>query len=106
MSRYIDADLLMEEFKEAQKVREKIKGEFVQSFLSEGMLCTEWWWVENIVNQIPTADVIEVVRCKDCEWWEKQKDSLQGRCDLMQMYPTGEWFCGNAQERRTDECID
>jgi len=54
-------------------------------------------------EQLPSADVVEVVRCKDCEWWTKQKDSIQGRCDLMQMYPTGEWFCGNAQERRTDD---
>ena len=52
--------------------------------------------------QLPSAEP-EIIRCKDCEWWEKQKDSLQGRCALMQMYPTGEWFCGNAQERRTDE---
>lgn len=44
----------------------------------------------------------EIIHCKDCEWWEKQKDSIQGRCELMQMYPTGEWLCGNAK-RRTDE---
>ena len=45
----------------------------------------------------------EIIRCKDCEWWEKQKDSLQGRCELMQKYPTGAWYCGNAQRRKNDE---
>lgn len=54
------------------------------------------------IKSLPSAQP-EVIRCKDCKWWTKQKDSIQGRCDLMQMYPTGEWFCGNAQERRTDE---
>lgn len=55
-----------------------------------------------ILKSLPSIES-EIIRCKDCEWWEKQKDSLQGRCALMQMYPTGQWFCGNAQERRTNE---
>ena len=42
----------------------------------------------------------EIIRCKDCKWWTKQKDSLQGRCELMKMYPTGEWFCANARKER------
>ena len=41
----------------------------------------------------------EIIRCKDCDWWNKQEDSLQGRCSLMGMYPTGGWFCGNARRR-------
>ena len=45
----------------------------------------------------------KVIHCKDCEWWTKQDKSLQGRCELMQMYPTGEWFCGNAQKKVEDE---
>ena len=38
-----------------------------------------------------------VLRCKDCKWWTKQEMSLQGRCALYGMYPTGEWYCGNAR---------
>ena len=45
----------------------------------------------------------KVIHCKDCEWWTKQDKSIQGRCELMQMYPTGEWFCGNAQKRVKNE---
>lgn len=48
------------------------------------------------------ADVVEVVRCKDCKWWTKQGGSLQGRCALMQSYPTGAWYCANG-EREDDE---
>ena len=44
-----------------------------------------------------------IIHCKDCEWWEKLSDSIQGRCELMQMYPTGTWFCGNAQLRGESE---
>lgn len=46
---------------------------------------------------------VELIHCKDCEWWTtKRARSLQGRCELMQMYPTGEWFCGNAQKKVKD----
>ena len=42
-----------------------------------------------------------IIKCKDCKWWRKQKDSAQGRCRLLGIYPTGAWYCGNA-ERRTE----
>jgi len=45
----------------------------------------------------------ELILCKDCQYWEKQKNSLQGRCCLLQMYPKGEWFCGNAQKKEDKE---
>lgn len=37
-----------------------------------------------------------VIHCKECEHWSPQEMSLQGRCELYGMYPTGSWFCGNA----------
>ena len=46
----------------------------------------------------------ELILCKDCQYWEKQKDSLQGRCCLLQMYPTGGWYCANAQKKEEEEC--
>ena len=53
---------------------------------------------EDIANSATTtADVVEVVRCRDCEWWTKQADSAQGRCVLMGIYPTGAWYCGNGR---------
>ena len=53
------------------------------------------------IEGLPSIDAVPVVRCKDCKWWTKQEDSLQGRCALHGMYPTGEWFCANA--RREEE---
>ena len=44
-------------------------------------------------------EVPEVIRCRDCKWWKKEDKSLQGRCALLQMYPTPAWFCGNAQKK-------
>ena len=46
-----------------------------------------------------SIEMSELILCKDCEYWEKAENSLQGRCCLLQMYPTGEWFCGNAKKK-------
>jgi hypothetical protein len=55
-------------------------------------------WIE----QLPAVET-EVLKCKDCYWWTKQSDSLQGRCDRYGFYPTGYWYCAAARERRTDD---
>ena len=54
-----------------------------------------------ILNQYEPVDAVQVVRCKDCKYWEKQKDSAQGRCILSGNYPTSAWFCANG-ERKDD----
>jgi len=46
----------------------------------------------------------ELILCKDCQFWEQQKNSLQGRCCLLQIYPTGGWYCANAQKKEEEEC--
>lgn len=52
-------------------------------------------------DRIPAADVRPVVTCSDCKWWTKQEASLQGRCELLQMYPTGAWFCANGKREES-----
>lgn len=54
-----------------------------------------------IIADTPSADVVQVVRCKDCRWWTKQQKSIQGRCALNGTYPTGGWYCANG--RREDD---
>ena len=49
------------------------------------------------------ANGIQLVQCKECDYWEKSKNSLQGRCCLLQMYPTGDWFCGNGKRKENKE---
>ena len=45
------------------------------------------------VKNLPAADVVEVVRCGECEWWTKQEASCQGRCNRYGIYPTSAWYC-------------
>lgn len=56
---------------------------------------------ERDIDNAPTIDAVPVVMCKDCKWWTKQEKSIQGRCALNGMYPTGGWYCANG--RRDDE---
>ena len=56
----------------------------------------------DLLDSIPAADVAPVVRCKDCAYWTKIKDSAQGRCALFCHYPTGSWYCANG-EKEEDE---
>lgn len=57
--------------------------------------------VLNDVEDFPAADVRPVVTCAECKWWTKQEASLQGRCELLQMYPTGAWFCANGKREES-----
>lgn len=37
-------------------------------------------YAEILINSIPAVDVVEVVRCKDCEYWRKFDSSKVGIC--------------------------
>ena len=55
--------------------------------------------VKQVIEDTPTADVVKVVRCRNCRWWTKEKDSRQGRCGMYGRYPTGAWYCANGERR-------
>ena len=66
--------------------------------------------LQNALEEIPTADVVEVVRCRDCKWYgidELKKDgSLDRRykpsvCYLYREHHEESWYCADA-ERRTE----
>ena len=63
MPRYIDADLILPEMESKFDMQELYLPVHFQEF---------------IVDEIPTADVAPVVRCKDCE--------LHGNCGLEDMF--------------------
>lgn len=63
MARYIDAEKLTAEYIELQ-YSDQTMGIVCNRYLSE---------IKRVARQ-PTADVAEVVRCKDCVYWECGKD--------------------------------
>lgn len=70
MARYIDAELLADKIIEDREL-------FVakEDLLNHGyVLKTIFKDLSDVVNDIPTADVVKVVRCKDCKAWSQWSD--------------------------------
>lgn len=72
MSRYIDADKLCKGLKDMAKYQEPYKQSTILGVVST-------------IENAPTADVVEVVRCKDCKHWNNEGydpilESAWGEC--------------------------
>ena len=81
MSRYIDADVFMKNLKTNEH------GD------------TDVNQVEIAINK-SRADVVEVVRCKNCKWW----DSDCGWCDLWgNTHEYKDGYCSYGERKTNDE---
>lgn len=59
------------------------------------------------LNEQPTADVVEVVRCKDCKYWHREiHNGIEyfnwSSCDLHHYGDGHNFYCADAK-RRIDE---
>ncbi len=70
-------------------------------------------FIYNVIQNAPTVDAVEVVRCKDCRncmLWRKPTEKVIGECFIRKMNSEDEQFCMvgaddfcSYGERRTDE---
>lgn len=104
--RLIDANALMERFAEMQKVKPDEDGqEYACNFRNMGgEPSTEWFAVEDAVENAPTVDAVAVVRCKDCKYcYAEGFVNVRNVCE--KHYDFGnvddDWFCADG-ERRTE----
>ena len=59
-----------------------------------------------IAVELSVADVVEVVRCKDCEFWNlDRKSGLKGwcYCEVYKGYKEADGFCNCGERRESDE---
>ena len=66
---------------------------------------TDLWSVDEWFKSLPTVDAVEVVRCKDCKYYEIGKDYLPycNHCDGgIADYPRKDDFCSYG-ERKDNE---
>lgn len=59
---------------------------------------------KRVLADMPAADAVEVVRCKDCAWYENGKEYVpycDNPCSELQ-HPNDETFC-SCGERRDDD---
>lgn len=57
---------------------------------------------KEFIDDAPTVDAIEVVRCEHCLAYDSFKNGIEGFCRKMGKVMCGSDFCSYA-ERRTDE---
>lgn len=60
--------------------------------------------IEENIKRLPAADVVEVVRCKDCEY--SRKDGIFLWCDRWKhgTNPEGEGWCNLGEKKRGKYC--
>lgn len=90
MSRYIDID-------ETVKTFEKLHGE-ESSLLN----CYNADWIVSFLEAQPTADVVEVVRCNNCDVPHNQ---WTGCPKLNGLITPPNFYCSYGKERKEDEKI-
>ena len=88
MSRYINADVIDYDF----------------YWYTKGYSIQECQRAEQLINEQPTADVVEVVRCKDCmfnHWHETPNGEKYHICNLNQLSFSehADFFCAYGERR-------
>ena len=84
MARYVDTDLLKPDY-------------FVPS-TSTGTVSTQYVSLFQILNA-PTADVVAVVRCKDCEYYVETNGRI-GTCELTISGAKDDGFCAWGERKK------
>ena len=100
MSRYINADAL-----EQHKFVSWTMPEFFNERSLEQQAYQLGWnnAIEAIMENEPTADVVEVVRCEECRYWDNRFDVMV--CNLTDGMKGASDYCSYG-ERREDERLN
>lgn len=59
--------------------------------------------VQRVIFNAPTADVVEVVRCKDCKCYEEMKSENACFCNKFGGYVTEHDYCSRAKKKEGAE---
>lgn len=87
----ISRQALMKEF--ADFVKRSNNSDFVPT--------PTWNDAVSLVGSMPSADAVEVVRCRECKYWEYDAIFYDGWCrGKHQGNP--DWFCADGERREDD----
>lgn len=99
MPRYIDADALIEELKSLQITVTGLRaGKGVLRALMTEYIKSVW----RIVDEQSTADVVEVVRCKDCD---VPRNKWTGCPNLNGMIPPPDFYCAKGKRKQKPDDV-
>lgn len=89
--------------------REALNTELVNKFKSRigSAYVPSWNDAMDVVNSAPAADVVEVVRCRECRFLERgsvfdlsgEEDKNASFCSVVGFSPDDDWFCSDGKPR-------
>lgn len=97
MSRYIDADKIEE------VIRDDVPLKYFMTISYNEAIRNALKIAEILDYKIPTADVIEVVRCKDCRHYKLFTESNERFCNEFGGYVVENDFCSRAEKKGEQE---
>lgn len=61
-----------------------------------------------VLDAVPAADVMEVVRCGECEYWDttwnpKAAKNGEHYCPATDLFTTPNWFCADGERREVQD---
>ena len=99
MSRYIDAENISKQIADFKRVINSPNSDYLTGYLCALSV------TEGMIAGTPTADVVEVVRCKDCKYWE----SGYGYCQKagLDCYGNSDFYKNSfcSRGKRREECL-
>ena len=101
MARYGNLDEVLENVKNKRLI-------FEESTPIEEAIAEQVSVFEEAIEDATTADVVEVVRCKKCAYWDSGSGCTTGRCEsprngLFYEYTDEDDFCSYGERRAEDE---
>ena len=87
MAEYIDREAVMDAF--AQRVKRSNNSDFASP--------PTWNSAVGIVERFPAADVVEVVRCKNCRMSMLCADERERYCTSTYTYKPSDYYCANGK---------
>lgn len=103
MGDLIDRKALLAECAEAQKSDPYFKDRgWANHFINEaGKPSTEWYAVEAMIEDAPAVDAAPVVRCGDCKFCSRFRNSLicDKHTDLDTFYVAPDFYCADGKRR-------
>ena len=93
MSKYINADKLCEDLMNRWEIADKEKEKEIQSIMADV--------VAPIVAGQPAADVVEIVRCKNCKFFEPVSE-YSGNCYRNEINNIFDGYCNKAERRESE----
>ena len=99
--RLIDADALLAECELAQKQAVMDGREFANAFYSGGgEVSTEWWCVEDMIENAKTIEPEPVVRCGECVYWSSKETKY---CNMLKGTFQENDYCSYGERKGADE---